>query len=309
MKVSFPGLGIELNINRVFLKIGDFKIMWYAVLIVTGFLLALAYAISKRSAHKFRLNRDKFIDVVILGLVLGVVGARLYYVIFNFEPYKDNLLKVFAVHEGGLAIYGGVIGAVLAALIGSKWKKLDFFCMLDVVCTGFLIGQCLGRWGNFTNQEAFGTPTDLPWGMMSVNTGNVPVHPCFLYESLWCLAGFIILHIMSEKFYKFRGQIALSYAVWYGLGRGWIEGLRTDSLWLIPDVIRVSQLLAMLCVVAGAVFLYLGFADKMFDRVGEDFKTIKRKKPVTAEGIEAEATAADDTKAENEEETENGKDN
>lgn len=305
MKVTFPGLGWEFDISRVFVKLGNFEIMWYAIFIVTGFVLALCYAL--KSSKRFRLNNDKFLDVVILGLILGVVGARLYYVVFNFEPYKHDLLKVFAIHEGGLAIYGGVIGAVVAAIIGSKWRKLDFFSMMDVVSIGFLIGQCLGRWGNFTNQEAFGRGTDLPWGMQSVNTLAVvpdsPVHPCFFYESMWCLAGFILLHLMSKKFYKFRGQIFLSYAVWYGAGRAWIEGLRTDSLYILPGL-RVSQLLAIACVIAGTVFLYLGFTGRMFDRVDENFRTIKLKKAASADGVTVEAEAdeteeVNDTKEEN----------
>ncbi len=276
MKVEFPGLGIELDVNRVFLKIGDFEIMWYAMFIVTGIIIAILYA--SLNNKKFDINMDKFIDVIILGLVLGVVGARLYYVLFNISSYH-SLADVLNVREGGLAIYGGVIGAAAAGIIGKYWKKLSLLSMLDVTSVGFLVAQSIGRWGNFTNQEAFGDATDLPWGMLSENTMKVvpdsPVHPCFLYESLWCIAGFVMLVIMVEKFYKFRGQIAFSYMFWYGLGRAWIEGLRTDSLYLIPDVLRVSQLLAILCVLAAPVLLYLGFSERMFDRVSPEFKTVK----------------------------------
>ncbi len=275
MKVEFPGLGFEFDINRVFLNIGGFEIMWYAVLIVTGVLIAIFYAM--RNIKKFDLNVDKFLDVIILGLVLGVVGARTYYVLFNLSEYK-TIGDVLNFREGGLAIYGGVIGAVLAGVIGKYWRKLSLMSMLDVTSVGFLVAQAIGRWGNFANQEAFGDATDLPWGMLSENTMKVvpdsPVHPCFLYESIWCIVGFAMLCVMVNKFYKFRGQIFLSYIFWYGLGRAWIEGLRTDSLYIIPDVLRVSQLLAILCVIAAPVFLYMGFSERMFDRVSPEYKTV-----------------------------------
>ncbi len=276
MKVEFPGLGLEMDVERVCLKIGSFEIMWYAVFIVIGVIIAILYAM--KNIKKFDLNPDKFIDVIIIGLILGVVGARLYYVLFNLDSYK-TFADVLNVREGGLAIYGGVIGAVIAGIIGKYWKKLTLLSMLDVAAVGFLVAQALGRWGNFTNQEAFGSATDLPWGMLSENTMKLvpdsPVHPCFLYESLWNIAGFVMLCIMVEKFYKFRGQIAFSYMLWYGLGRAWIEGLRTDSLYLIPDVLRVSQLLAILCVIAAPILLYLGFSERMFDRVSPEYETVK----------------------------------
>ncbi len=275
MRVEFPGLGIELDVNRVFMKIGSFEIMWYAVFIVVGILIAITYAMV--NLKKFDLNRDKFLDVIILGLVLGVVGARAYYVLFNLKQY-DSIAEVFNIRSGGLAIYGGVIGAGVAGVIGKYWRKLPLLSMLDVASIGFMGAQALGRWGNFTNQEAFGSATDLPWGMLSENTMSVvpdsPVHPCFLYESIWCIIGFVFLCLMVEKFYKFRGQICFSYIFWYGLGRAWIEGLRTDSLYLIPDVLRVSQLLAILCVIAGPILLYLGFSERMFDRVSPEYKTV-----------------------------------
>lgn len=317
MKVEFPGLGIELEVDRVFREIAGFEIMWYAVFIVTGIIIAVLYAMF--NIKKFDLDRDKFLDVIILGLVLGVVGARTYYVLFNLSEYH-SIADVLNVRGGGLAIYGGVIGAALAGVIGKYWKKLSLLSMLDVTAVGFLVAQALGRWGNFTNQEAFGSATDLPWGMLSENTlkevPGSPVHPCFLYESLWCIAGFVMLLIMVGKFYKFRGQIAFSYMFWYGLGRAWIEGLRTDSLYLIPDVLRVSQLLAILCVIAAPVLLYLGFSERMFDRVSPDFKTVSLAdyKAAKAEYY-AELGNAEEENTENEETSEevkednNGSDN
>lgn len=275
MKVEFPGLGWEFNIDRVCFTIGNFEVMWYAVFIVTGIIIAVLYAM--KNIKKFDLDMDKFLDVIIIGLVLGVVGARAYYVLFNLKEF-DSIGEVFNIRGGGLAIYGGVIGAAIAGIIGKYWRKLSLLSMLDVASVGFLVAQALGRWGNFTNQEAFGDATDLPWGMLSANTMKVvpdsPVHPCFLYESIWCITGFVLLVVMVEKFYKFRGQIAFSYILWYGLGRAWIEGLRTDSLYLIPDVLRVSQVLAILCVIAGPILLYLGFSERMFDRVSPDYKTV-----------------------------------
>lgn len=276
MDVEFPGLGLEFHLERIAFSIGSFEVAWYAILIMLGFVLAALYAL--KSIRRFDLNKDKFMDVIILGLFLGIIGARVYYVIFHLESYQ-TFFDVINIRAGGLAIYGGVIGAILAGFIGSRWRKLNFFAMLDVTCVGFFIGQCLGRWGNFMNQEAFGAYTTLPWGMLSENTLKVvpegAVHPCFLYESLWCLIGFIGLHIISKKYYKFRGQLFLTYLMWYGLGRAWIEELRTDSLWLIQDVIKVSWLLAVLSIIVAPVFLYLGFKGKLFDRVGEDFKTVK----------------------------------
>lgn len=265
-ELEFPKLGIKFTMNQTAFSIGDFSIAWYGIIIAVGFLLALWYGL--RNAKRFGINPDKMIDVVIGGIIGGVIGARLYYVIFSWDNYKDNLLDIFKIWEGGLAIYGGLIGAVLAGGLVCKWRKVKFSAMLDVAGIGFLIGQAIGRWGNFVNIEAYGSNTDLPWGMWSekiVNdysslssTGSSfspwdPVHPCFLYESLWCIAGFFLLHFLVSKRRKFDGEVFFSYLAWYGFGRMFIEGLRTDSLML--GNLRVSQLLAGLLVVFSVAFI------------------------------------------------------
>lgn len=266
MDVSFPGLGLEFTVDNVCFSIGNFDIYWYAVIICSGLVLALVYAYFNHK--RFDINLDHLIDVVFISIFFGIIGARLYYVLFNIDQY-DSFGEVINIRDGGLGIYGGVICAFAAAFITCRIKKIDFFSIADLAGMGFLIGQGIGRWGNFVNQEAFGGPTDLPWGMLSANTRVVvdgPVHPCFFYESMWCLAGFYLLFFLSRKWYVFRGQYFLLYILWYGLGRVWIEGLRTDSLWLIPDVIRISQLIAGLSLLTVPLII-LGLKGKLFKQV------------------------------------------
>lgn len=252
--VQFPGLGLNFNIDPVAFSIGDYDIMWYGVIIATGFLLALLYAM--KSSKVFGLDSDKLINAILVGIITGIIGARLYYVIFYpGDTFKNNPMEIFQIHQGGLAIYGGIIGGLLGGLLVAKLQKLDLTALLDIAALGFLIGQGIGRWGNFMNQEAFGCATDLPWRMVSENTYGIGVHPCFLYESLWCILGFVLLHIFSRKFRQYDGQIFLMYLVWYGAERFVVEGLRTDSLYLFSTNIRVSQLIALLCVIVGATLL------------------------------------------------------
>ncbi len=267
--LEFPALGIKLNLNPTAFSIGDFSVAWYGIIIAVGFLLALGYGL--KYAKKVGVNPDKMIDVVIGGIIGGIIGARLYYVLFSWSDYKDDLLKIFRIWEGGLAIYGGIIGAILAGALICKWRKVKLTAMLDLAGPGFLIGQCIGRWGNFVNIEAYGTNTTLPWGMTSqkivsdyyaglLNIDSaitfdpeLPVHPCFLYESLWCLIGFLLIFFLIAKRRRFDGEVFLSYVAWYGAGRMVIEGLRTDSL-LIPGTrLRVSQILAGALVIAAVV--------------------------------------------------------
>ena len=253
--VQFPSLGFSFEINPVAFSINGFNVYWYGIIIGCAFILALVYALCR--LKQFGINRDKFFDCVLAGLVFGIVGARLYYVIFRLDYYMQNPLEIFAIHNGGLAIYGGIIGGLLGGCIVAKVKKMNIPAILDIAVIGFLLGQGIGRWGNFVNQEAFGTPTDLPWGMMSENTDGVTVHPCFLYESLWCLLGFVLLHFFSKKFRKYDGQIFLMYLVWYGIERMIVEGLRTDSLYLPFLNLRVSQVLAAVTMIAGIVMLII----------------------------------------------------
>ncbi|MBQ0135835.1 MAG: prolipoprotein diacylglyceryl transferase [Oscillospiraceae bacterium] len=259
---SIPSTLVEFSIGNL-----EFSIKWYGVLIATGYLLALIFCTNL--AKRAKINVDALYDAIIWGTVGGVLGARAYYVLFNLNYYLANPSHIIKVSEGGLAIYGGVIGAVLAAIIVCKVRKIRPLDILDLAAVGFLIGQGLGRWGNFTNQEAFGCNTNLPWGMMSDKTTEylidhqdfmvshgltvepyTGVHPTFLYESIWCLLGFVLLYFMFKNFRKFRGQIALSYGVWYGFERSIVEGLRTDSLYIPNTNLRVSQLLSIaLCVI------------------------------------------------------------
>ncbi len=258
-QVSFPGLGIDMTINEVAFHIGTYEIRWYALIIAAGFILAVLYA--NRRAFYFSVNPDKLLDCVIVGFITAIIGARLYYVIFSWDLYKDNPWDILNIHQGGLAIYGGLIGALAGGLITAKIRKLNIPGCLDLVALGFLLGQGMGRWGNFMNQEAFGTETSLPWGMLSDTTGGKAVHPCFLYESLWCLLGFVLLHFFSKKFQRYRGQLFVLYLVWYGAERTLVEGLRTDSLYM-PFSIggytpRVSQVLSFMLVVTGVVLLII----------------------------------------------------
>lgn len=257
--VQFPGLGINITLNPIAFKIGSHPIAWYGIIIAAGFLLAFLYAMA--SCKKFRVDPDRFVDVVMVGIIFGVIGARLYYVLFDAsDQYIKNPASIFYIWNGGLGIYGGIIGGLLFGSLMAKFRKLSIPAVLDLASLGFLIGQTIGRWGNFVNQEAFGTGTDLPWRMVSENTDLVSaggVHPCFLYESLWCLLGFLLLHIFSRKYRRYDGQVFLLYILWYGVGRFFIEGLRTDSL-ITPVVpLRVSQVVAAAAVIASIVLLFV----------------------------------------------------
>ncbi len=255
-RISFPGLGINLEVNRVVklfnTEIGVFgrSIYWYAVIIAFGFILAVWYGI-KRS-KQFGTTDDEIMEMLLFAVPSAIIFARLYYVAFEFDQYRDNLIEILYIWNGGIAIYGAIIGSVIGALIYCKIKKISIVRFFDLGALGFMIGQSIGRWGNFVNAEAFGGKTDLPWRM--VINGGVAVHPTFLYESLWNALGFVILHFYSKK-RKFNGEIFVLYAIWYGIGRAIIEGLRTDSLYLFNTGIRVSQALAIACVVFGVAYL------------------------------------------------------
>lgn len=309
--VSFPGLGIALDVNPVAISLfsgtdKEFNIYWYGIIIGAGFLLALLYAL--KSLKRYGIDNDSFFDCVLVGLIAGIVGARLYYVAFKWDMYSQDLTKIFDIHSGGLAIYGGIIGGLGAACIVAHIKKINIPAMLDIGALGFLIGQGIGRWGNFVNQEAFGTPTDLPWRMVSENTDMVGVHPCFLYESLWCLLGFGLLFLVSVKWRKFNGQMFLMYLVWYGLERMVVEGLRTDSLMTPFLGLRVSQILSGVLVIVGAVLLIMGFIKTR----GKPFLTYTPVKAGAAaqetaeeKAVDAAAEKTDDAAAEAAKEKEN----
>ena len=253
-EISFPSLGLTLNPPRN-LEIGPMNIYFYGIIIATGLILAVVYAC--RRSKQFGITEDDLLDGVLWVTPFAILCARAYYCIFTWEHYADNPISALYIWEGGLAIYGGVLGAALGVAVFCKVKRIRLPMLLDLVSLGFLIGQSIGRWGNFFNREAFGAETEsfLRMGLMNAYTGQVTYyHPTFFYESVWNAVGFALLHHLSKK-RQYDGQIALGYAAWYGLGRAMIEGLRTDSLYWGP--FRVSQLLAAVSfIAAGAVLLY-----------------------------------------------------
>ncbi len=257
--ISFPGLGFSWDPARS-LELGPLSIRLYGVMIALGMALAVIYAC--RRSRQFGLKVDDITDGVLCIVPFAVLCARLYYCIFEWDQYKDNPISILYIWKGGLAIYGGVIGAAIGICVFCRVKKIKTAALLDVTSLGFLIGQALGRWGNFFNREAFGAETDsfLRMGLLNATTGKtVYVHPTFLYECLWNVAGFVLLHFLSKK-RKFDGQIALGYVAWYGLGRTFIEGLRQDSLYW--GNFRVSQILAALtCFAATAALMFFAFRE------------------------------------------------
>lgn len=276
-EVSFPGLGIgPFQFDGVAFSVFGLDVAWYGVLITLGMVLAFVYCMYR--AKYEGIKSDDMIDLAILIVVLCIIGARSYYVIFEFENFIatggslwqniwQTVLNIVNLRDGGLAIYGGIIGGFVAALIISKRKKIRFPILLDVLVGGVLIGQIIGRWGNFINGEAYGYETEVLW-RMSISkiaadglytSPAIEVHPTFLYESLWNLIGFIIICAFYKK-KKFHGQHFAFYLIWYGAGRAVIEGLRTDSLWLFGEnTIRVSQALGIVTVVIGAFLMICGF--------------------------------------------------
>ncbi len=252
--------GIDLILKPQAFTIFGFTVYWYGIIIGVGFLLAIIYAL--KNAQRYNLDKDRMLDVVLFTTPLAILSARAYFCIF---PYEDgeritSIKEFFGIGSGagfrGLAIYGGVIGAFLFGFILCKIRKVKVSDMFDIAAVGFLIGQGIGRWGNFFNQEAFGSPTGSDWfGMMSANTGYVNVHPCFLYESIWCIVGFFVLNHFSKK-RAFSGQMFLMYGMWYGFGRFFIEALRTDSLMIgkMKVSMLVSALAFVVCLVLFVVY-------------------------------------------------------
>ncbi len=285
--VSFPGLGLEFTLNRVAFTIPvlDRPVYWYGVIITSG--LILAVYLCCRWGGRFGISEDNIIDMMFFAVPAALVAIRVYYVVFNLDLYRraDGSLNWGAIlryGDGGLAIYGAIISSAIVLLLYCKKKKLSFLAYADLGVHGLFIGQLIGRWGNFMNVEAYGGVTDLPWRMCSqsiadelltkgllesnlayesILNGTLGVHPTFFYESAWNFVGLIIVYRMGKK-RKFDGQCFLFYFFWYGMGRAWIEGLRTDSLYLFGwelfgAPIRVSQLFALLTgAIAGAVLLW-----------------------------------------------------
>ncbi len=272
--IMFPSLGIEIkNISPVAFSIFGLEVYWYGLIIGLGIIAGLF--IARHLAKKVGIDENLYPDFLIYALIVSVAFARLYYVIFSWDEYKNDLLKIFAFREGGLAIYGAVIGAVITLIIFSKFKKVDFWNFADSAAPGLILGQSIGRWGNFINMEAFGGYTENPLAMMlkrseakyvpaqvleKIKTVSgveyIQVHPTFLYESLWNLAVLILL-LIYFKHRKFKGEIFALYLFGYGLGRVWIEGLRTDQLIIGTTGIPVSQLLAGILIVVSLVYIII----------------------------------------------------
>lgn len=254
MEINFPNLGIYLDHVGKNISIFGFSIAYYGIVIVTGMMIAIW--IAQREAKRTGQNPEQYLDLAMIGIAAGILGARIYYVIFAWDYYKDDLLSIFNIRQGGLAIYGGIIGGVITLLVVAKVKKIPAPVLLDLAGMGVIIGQCIGRWGNFMNREAHGAVTEafLKMGLQDAAGVVTYYHPTFLYESVWNLIGFIGLHLFSKK-RKFDGEVFLLYVAWYGLGRAWIEGLRTDSLYLFSTGIRVSQLVAIVSFLAAAGIL------------------------------------------------------
>lgn len=278
--LSFPGLGpngIHFDINPVIFQITPtWAIKWYGVIVTLAFVLGCAYVL--RRVKAFGLDMDRVLDVLLGAVIGGIVGARAFYVIFAWQEqqFANDFLRVFRIWEGGIAIYGGIIGGMLVGALMCRIRKVKLLPMMDLAAAGLILGQAIGRWGNFINMEAFGSNTTAPWGMTSPTiTAHLlrdqaklaaqgvmvdpfsPVHPTFFYESLWCFIGFALLVWLTKR-RRFDGQLILTYAGWYGLGRVWIEGLRTDSL-MLGDL-RISQAVALICVIASVVALFSIFS-------------------------------------------------
>lgn len=258
--IAFPKLGIDTYISPIAFSIGEKGIYWYALIILLGFLMGIF--IVSRDSEKRGLSKDSVLDIALYGIVSGIVCARIYYVLFALDQFRDDWLSVFYIWEGGIAIYGGIIGAVISTLIYCKAKKLNILKTFDICCIGLLLGQAIGRWGNFFNCEVYGRPTDFLLGM-SIN-GDMPVHPLFFYESVWSFLGVILLCILRN--HKTRnGQIFCGYILWYSSARLVLEGMRdTDYiLYVIPDVLGISQLVAgILIAVSITGLIYVSKSDK-----------------------------------------------
>ena len=294
--VQFPALGLSFTLDRVAFSIGGINIYWYGVCIAVGMCLALVFAF--RHGVEFGVDADAMVDVILIGVVMGILCARLYYVALS--PYNySSLWDVLAIRDGGLAIYGGVIAGFLTAYLFSRCRKISFWALADCCVQGLFIGQAIGRWGNFMNREAFGAATELPWRMRlwTSATTYMDVHPTFLYESLWNVIGLLLLYFVVSRARRFDGENTCFYFIWYGLGRFWIEGLRTDSLYLFHwtlfgQRIRVSQALSLVMVLVCAGILVYQLKVKKADGANLFVKRVQQ--TTEAEEAAAEPTAPDE---------------
>lgn len=306
MEIQFPNLfgGHIFNISNVAFKMFGIEIYWYGIIIAAGF--ALAVFLGTRVSKNFGIEQEDIIDLVLFAVPAAIIGARAFYVIFKWSDFSDNPLSIFNPRTGGLAIYGGVLGAFAAAYFVAKYKKITFFRFLDFGVPYLVLAQGIGRWGNFVNQEAFGSNTTFPWGMtgsrireqlailqsQGVNVDpSLPVHPTFLYESIWCLCVFFFL-IWFRKSKKVEGEVFFLYMILYGLGRMFIEGLRTDSLMI--GSLRISQILALAFVITFSVLFYLR-RKKFNHNVEESYENIPSKYAAVLDKLKEDAKQNNDT--------------
>jgi phosphatidylglycerol:prolipoprotein diacylglycerol transferase len=302
-KVGFPGLGIgDFSVNSVIVRIGGFALNWYGLIIAAGFLLAVIYCL--RRVGEFSLKQDEFIDMLLFAVPSAIIGARLYYCAFNWDDYKDDLVQILFIREGGLAIYGAVIASFLACGVFCWVRRIHAGAILDLAVLGLLIGQALGRWGNFFNVEVYGKETTLPWRMHVVSawgTDRGNVHPLFFYEFLWTSLGFLLLHLLSRK-RRFNGQLLLLYIAWYGLGRAALEGLRdTQYVLYIGSNIAVSQLLAAVSAIAALLLLGYNYVFKQHDPEDIGAWAVARAEFFAAKAAPEEAEETEETEEATEE--------
>ncbi len=323
--VSFPGLGLQFTINRIALQLGPFTVYWYGLIVTLGVVLGIGYTVRRGKA--FGLNPDRTLDVMMYSVLVGFVGARIYYVAFTWDYYRLHPEEIIRIWEGGIAFYGGVIAGVLFGLLLCRIWKIRYLRMADFAMSGVLLGQSIGRWGNFVNVEAFGSyctgvqrmvsphidaylhanPSLLPGFTEEqvLSMTEIPVHPTFFYESMWLLLGFVLLALYTSR-RRYDGELALLYFFWNGLGRFWIEGLRTDSLML--GSVRVSQLLAAVLVVVSAVLL-LWANSRCKAGTLPDWMCIEKwpEKPAEEKDTSAEPAAGEETPETTTEEEPDGK--
>ena len=260
MAQKYIFFGLEFDFDNIAFTIGNFSVYWYGIIIAVGFGLALIYGM--KNAKRFQIDVDRMIDVIIVGLLGAIICARGYYLLFdgvplsNYATFGDKMGYIFGIHNGGIAIYGGVIGAFVFGGLTAWLRKIKVLDMFDLAALGFLIGQSVGRWGNFINQEVYGMPTGSEWfGIGGDRIGSQLVHPLFLYESLWCLTIFLVLNKISKK-RAFSGQIFSLYIILYSFGRFWFEGMRNTDFILMFGKLSISQLVAVALVVTG-IALYI----------------------------------------------------
>lgn len=250
--IGFPGLGLEFEMNRVAFTLFGKEIYWYGLIIVLGLILGTVIAV--RNAKKIGLSADTVYDFLLWAIPLSVIGARIYYVAASWSQYRENPISALYIWEGGIAVYGSIIAAVITLLVFCNIKKIPTYDLLDCCCVGLILGQAIGRWGNFVNGEAYGAATTLPWRMSLMEGGRlIEVHPTFLYESLWDFAVFALLLMLFNRKRTFPGKVFWNYLLWYGIGRFFIEGLRTDSLYI--GSLRLSQCVAVFSVIVSVVML------------------------------------------------------